>query len=189
VGVDDLFASGAARCFTFFVDMNRIFERFVHRLLADLLDPTRYSARYQLGSRSAVRDAATGEPYSRAIPDVVVEARDAARRSGGPARVAVDAKYKVYEARSVGSRDLYQSFLYAHAFGAGVPPAAVLVYPASSPGAEPLRLRVHNASGEAVGEVSAVALWVPGAVDEAVRRAPGPAVGPLLREVEGALGG
>jgi 5-methylcytosine-specific restriction enzyme subunit McrC len=176
-GVDDMFASGAARCFAFFVDMNRIFERFTYRLLADLLDPSRFRVRYQYATRSVVRNAATGEPYSRAVPDVVVE--------GDARRIAVDAKYKLYDSRSIAARDVYQSFLYAHAFGAGPSPTALLVYPASAPSLEPLRLHVHNASGVPVGEVSAVGLWLPTALEEALRREQGPATTALLRAIDG----
>ena len=51
------------------------------------------------------------------------------------ARVAVDAKYKLYDQRKLDSGDVYQGFLYAYAFsGAGelAVPTAVLLYPSST---------------------------------------------------------
>jgi 5-methylcytosine-specific restriction enzyme subunit McrC len=37
LGISDLYAAGAGRSFVFLLNMNRIFERFVTRLLSDVL--------------------------------------------------------------------------------------------------------------------------------------------------------
>ena len=51
-------------------------------------------------------------PYTNIIPDVVVE-----RRGESDCRVAIDAKYKLYDERGFDPGDIYQTFLYAFALG------------------------------------------------------------------------
>ena len=83
---------------------------------------------YQRADRSIILNASTGQPYARVVPDILVE-RSAADST---ARLAIDAKYKSSgQGRKLSSSDVYQSLLYAYAYGAaGGPalPAALLVY-------------------------------------------------------------
>ena len=62
----------------------------------------------------SILNASTGQPYARVVPDILVE-RSAADTT---ARLAIDAKYKLYDERKLSSSDVYQSFLYAYAYGA-----------------------------------------------------------------------
>ena len=78
------------------------------------------------------------------VPDLLIEAIDPTVA----ARVAVDAKYKLYDERKLNSGDVYQGFLYAYAFGGAggqVIPAALLLYPSSTRSSQAVRLRVRNA--------------------------------------------
>jgi 5-methylcytosine-specific restriction enzyme subunit McrC len=88
--------------------MNRLFEMFVFRLLDTLLAKADVRIHYQRADRSIILNASTGQPYARVVPDILVE-RIAA---GTTARLAIDAKYKLYDERKLSSSDVYQSFLY-----------------------------------------------------------------------------
>jgi 5-methylcytosine-specific restriction enzyme subunit McrC len=144
LGTKDVLVTGETNCFAFLIDMNRLFEMFMFRLVDTLLAGSAMRVHYQRADRSIILNASTGQPYARVVPDILVE-RSAA---GTTARLAIDAKYKLYDERKLSSSDVYQSFLYAYAYGAaGGPalPAALLVYPSSSRSSHAVRLRVRSA--------------------------------------------
>jgi 5-methylcytosine-specific restriction enzyme subunit McrC len=109
LGTRDVLVTGATNCFAFLIDMNRLFEMFVFRLVDTLLAGSGMRVQYQRADRSIILNASTGQPYARVVPDILVE-RSAA---GTTARLAIDAKYKLYDERKLSSSDVYQSFLYA----------------------------------------------------------------------------
>jgi 5-methylcytosine-specific restriction enzyme subunit McrC len=123
--------------------MNRLFEMFVYRLVDRLLEGTGRHVHYQRGDRSIILNASTNKPYARVVPDLLVEAPG----PGPTMRVAVDAKYKLYDEQKLSRGDVYQSFLYAYAYGAegssGLP-AALLVYPSSTRSSRSVHLRVRS---------------------------------------------
>lgn len=82
----------------FLLDMSRLFEMFVARRLARILEPSRFQVKAQEGHFFA-----DGEPL-RIRPDIVVEDL----RTGF--RVVADTKYK--QERSVDPQDLYQMLAY-----------------------------------------------------------------------------
>jgi 5-methylcytosine-specific restriction enzyme subunit McrC len=104
---------------------------------------------YQRADRSIILNASTGQPYARVVPDILVE-RSAADTT---ARLAIDAKYKLYDERKLSSSDVYQSFFTP------LPTAPLAVQPS---------LRHFSCIRLRVGRV------VPSAFGSAVRR-------PLLR--------
>ena len=90
-------------------------------------------------------------PYASIIPDVVVE-----RRGEPDSRVAIDAKYKLYDERGFDQGDIYQTFLYAFALGAtasGRVPTSLLLYPATAEEPRSTRLRIRRLSGGAGAEI------------------------------------
>ena len=89
LGIDDLFAPGEARSFSFLLNMNQLFERFVTRVVEQVLPVARYRVTSQVAFRSVVWNVSSQRPYTNIIPDVVVE-----RRGESDCRVAIDAKYK-----------------------------------------------------------------------------------------------
>ena len=158
LGIDDLLAPGETRSFSFLLDMNRLFERFVTRVVEQVLPVTRYRATSQIPFSSVVWNVSSQRPYTRIIPDVVVE-----RRGDPGGRVAIDAKYKLYDEHGFDQGDIYQAFLYAFAIGAtgstGVP-TCLLVYPATVEELRRTRLRIRRLFGGTEAEIVGVGLPV-----------------------------
>jgi 5-methylcytosine-specific restriction enzyme subunit McrC len=111
LAVNDLYAPGSGESFAFLLDMNRLFEDFITRVLQDVFRDTDVRVRPQVRDSSLIRDARTGKPYAAVIPDILLE-------SGvNPVRqVPVDAKYKLYDQRKIDQGDIYQTFFYAWAY-------------------------------------------------------------------------
>jgi 5-methylcytosine-specific restriction enzyme subunit McrC len=121
------------------------------------------------------------------VPDILIEGSG----SGRKARVAVDAKYKLYDERRLSSGDVYQSFLYAYAYGgAGGPvlPAALLVYPSSTGSGRSVWLRVRGAQTLAAAEILALGLSIPDTLAEVAGQLRGPATTALIEAVQQGLG-
>ena len=164
--VRDIYTPGPTRCFAFLLDMNLLFERFVHRLFQRMLDSGSYVVDYQRADRSIVWDADKNRPYSRVIPDLLVRSRHPPF-----GRLAVDAKYKLYDQRKLSPADVYQSFLYAYAFGqAGVergsPPVALIVYPCAADSLKSVRLRVRRDDNLAGAEIYGLGISITDCLDE-----------------------
>jgi 5-methylcytosine-specific restriction enzyme subunit McrC len=173
LGIDDLLASGSTRSFAFLLNMNRLFERFVERLVEASLPPREYRVDVQRAHSSIIRDLDTDKPYGRVIPDVVVR-----RRVGNVRRrTAIDAKYKLYDEKRVAASDIYQSFLYAYALGGEegeAPPKALLFYPASEEKQVTVRLAVRSLSRRRGAEITALGIPIPAALAEVEAGSRGP---------------
>ena len=170
MGIDDLFNMGSRRCFAFLLDMNRLFEDFVGRWLTRLLHGNSYRVLIQRRDRTILWNADLGKPYTQVIPDIVVQAGDGQSRF-----LPIDAKYKLYDDKKLASSDIYQTFLYAFAYGSkvgSVLPTSLLLYPASEKAGSTLRLHVRS-SGVAGGELVALGIHIPTALAEARSGQPG----------------
>ncbi len=158
LGIDDLFAPGETRSFSFLLNMNQLFERFVTRVVEQVLPAAPYRVTSHIHFRSVVWNVSTQRPYTTIIPDVVVEQR------GVPdCRVAIDAKYKLYDERGFDQSDIYQTFLYAFALGAGAAervPTSLLLYPATAEEPRSTRLQVRRLTGGAGAEIVGIGLPV-----------------------------
>lgn len=185
IGVQDVLEIGKTSCFAFLIDMNALFERFVLRVIEVLTRGQGIRVRYQHSDRSIIWDAVANRPYARVIPDLLLD-----RQGGSGARLAIDAKYKTYDERKVASDDIYQSFLYAYAYGgeSGKLRPALLLYPATEEASAPLRLRIRDRQGEAA-EIVAMGIRIPSLLRECAHRAAGSSSTELLREVETMLPG
>jgi 5-methylcytosine-specific restriction enzyme subunit McrC len=187
LGTRDVLITGETNCFAFLIDMNRLFEMFVFRLVDTLLAGSAMRVHYQRADRSIILNASTGQPYARVVPDILVERRDAVTAT----RLAIDAKYKLYDERKLSNADVYQTFLYAYAYGeAGgrAIPAALLVYPSSSLSSRAVRLRVRSAQSLAAAEILALGLSIPGALAEVAGDIHGPVTKALIEGVLQGLG-
>ncbi len=184
-GIEDLLAPGSMRSFAFLLDMNRLFERFVEILIRWLLPASEFRIRSQAVERSVIWNTATDQPYGRVIPDLAVESRERDRR-----RVAIDAKYKLYDERRLDPADVYQTFLYAYALGEqpiGRLPAAIILYPSTDPDRRPERLRIRNVAGLAGAEILAISVDIVAALDEMEGTPPGDVLGGLEQLIRSQL--
>jgi 5-methylcytosine-specific restriction enzyme subunit McrC len=172
LGIDDLFTGGSHGCFAFLFDMNRLFEDFITRWLDGLLAGGLYRVLPQRRDRTILWNADLNRPYTQVIPDILIEQKVEHQSRFLP----VDAKYKLYDQKNISPGDIYQSFLYAFAYGReheATLPAALLLYPASSAAGETVRLHVRRTSGSAGAEVQGLGVHLPTALAEAEARATG----------------
>jgi 5-methylcytosine-specific restriction enzyme subunit McrC len=123
LGIEDLFKSNQTPSFAFLLDMNNLFEQFLHRYLSEVLNKSELSVAYQRRDRSIIWDVFRNRSYSQIIPDFLVSS------TVSTTRLAVDAKYKIYDDRKVDPGDIAQIFLYAYAYDLSTQPTAVLIYP------------------------------------------------------------
>ena len=158
LGIDDLFAPGEAQSFSFLLNMNQLFERFVTRVVEEILPAAWYRVASQRPFKSVVWNVSSQRPYTSIIPDIVVE-----RRGASEGRVAIDAKYKLYDERGFDQGDIYQTFLYAFALGvtaSGGAPTSLLLYPATAEESRSTRLRIRRLSGGVGAEIVGIGLPV-----------------------------
>lgn len=182
LGIRDVLATGETRCFAFLIDMNNLFERFVYKLIDKLLPRSRYRVAYQYASKSIIRYAVGDKPYSRIIPDLLIESR-----ASPSVRTAIDAKYKIYDDRKISPEDIYQTFVYAYAYGGAAAttcPAAILVYPSSTGAANELKLRIKSMTTSAKAQIIALGIPIPGVLSDMEKGTQGPATEILLRTIE-----
>ena len=164
LGVDDLLAHGSTRSFTFLLDMNLLFERFVGRLVERQLERRLYRVDYQTAYASIIWDATADRSYSRIIPDLVVSQRGNAKN-----RLAIDAKYKLYDGRPVATSDIYQTFFYAYALSsrpAGSNQTALVLYPAATSECKSTRLEIRPLGYQQSAAIIALGIPIPEALRE-----------------------
>ncbi|MBB3086558.1 McrC family protein [Geodermatophilus sabuli] len=157
---DDATTRSSVSVGAFLVDMNRVFERFVMRLVDEAL--AKSSALAVLPRRrfpALIRDEGTGRTYTAIEPDLIVEDRASGQR------VPVDVKYKLYEARRIAVSDIYQTFLYAFTVGSAAEGRrAGIVFPAESSVLGPA-LSIGPTSGPRAATIATAGLDVPAALD------------------------
>lgn len=165
-GMEDIYQGSSVRCFAFLLDMNRLFERFIYRWVLQLLRKNPVKVRYQVGHQSIVWNATASRPYARVIPDLLLEWRDQPGR-----RLAIDAKYKIYDERRLVPADVYQLFLYAYAFGKKVQDSALasslLIYPSGNPNRPVVELHIKNILGVTGARIRVIGIHIPSALQEA----------------------
>jgi 5-methylcytosine-specific restriction enzyme subunit McrC len=165
-GLDETLSTGGAAIRSFLIDMNRLFERFLERLLRMAGAPVGIEVTAQR-SDSIFWRPDVGKRYARVRPDLLLHRADRPL-----SRLPVDAKYKRYDHSNVDVDDLTQAFLYAYAYrdpeSVG-PPRAVLIHPTETPG-DPVRipLEVRSVAERTVdAELAIVAVHIPTLLDGA----------------------
>lgn len=159
LGIDDSFDYGSASVYTFLLDMNRLFERFVSRLLQDTFQQTKWSVDTQHRDTNVVVNYETGRSYSSIRPDILLKSRQPLAR-----QLPMDVKYKLYENKKISTGDIYQLSTYAQAFSSdpeAPEPSSILLFPVHAPfslqiaikgpdGQITARIRVHGIEVERV---------------------------------------
>ena len=184
-GINDLMALGSTRSFAFLLDMNMLFERFVKGFVERRLEPDLFRVEYQAIHSSVIWDSNAGKPYSQIIPDLVVSRRDDATQ-----RLAIDAKYKLYNRRKIDPNDIYQTFLYAYALSSrrfARNPTALLLYPLPMSETSTLRLEVRALDESRGANINAMGIPIPDALREVESNVSGPVTAALRGAVSKAL--
>jgi 5-methylcytosine-specific restriction enzyme subunit McrC len=182
LGISDVYAVGKTQCFAFLIDMNTLFERFIYKLIDNLLPRNSYRVDYQYASKSIIREAVSDKPYSRVIPDLLIQPR-----SKPNVRIALDAKYKIYDEKKISPEDVYQTFMYAFAYGgaaAATNPSAILAYPSSTGVVNELRLRIRSATTPAKAQIIALGIPIPSVLADMEKGTRGQATKVLLSVIE-----
>ncbi|MBK8905452.1 MAG: hypothetical protein IPM53_29990 [Anaerolineaceae bacterium] len=183
IGIDDLLASGQTRSFAFLLDMNQLFERFIVYFFRYALAKESYQIQPQKRDRSIIWDLLQQRPYTHITPDILIQGRNGRR-------LVVDAKYKLYDERRLSTADIYQSFLYAYAYSDAhsVPPAALLLYPASKKEARSVYLQIRGQTQIIRADLQALAIPIPQALAEIDNNVIGPASAALAEVIAQSIG-
>jgi 5-methylcytosine-specific restriction enzyme subunit McrC len=157
-GFHDLYSTTSPLAKTFMFDMNALFQAFLSQLLRQATHDTAFIVRAAEPLTNIICHD-DGRRPTTITPDIQLtrgEGRTAWRRS-------IDAKYKLYEKKTIKSQDLYQSFVYAHALsGSDTPetPTACIVF-SSLNDETPRSTVLHRANGTVAARIVAIALNVP----------------------------
>ena len=183
MGIDDLFANGQTQSFAFLLDMNQLFERFIDYFIRHALAKESYQIQPQKRDRAIIWDLLRQRPYTHITPDILVQ-------GGNGRRLAMDAKYKLYDERQLSAADIYQSFLYAYAYSdaPNQPPAALLLYPASKQGARSVSLQIRGQEQVVRANLHALAISIPQAIAEIDNHSIGPASAALTELIAQSIG-
>ncbi|MFF8838939.1 McrC family protein [Streptomyces sp. NPDC015130] len=182
-GLDGLFSSGPLAARAFLVDMNRLFESFVTRLVEWGAAGSGLLVSPQAGRRGVLVDERAGRDHGEVRPDLLVSGR----RDGEVFRLPVDVKYKLYDERKLSPADLYQAFLYARTLGSrpgGEPPVCVLLHPGDRPAGR-VRVAVRELGGPVAGRVRAVPVDLRAVLGELAGPGPSRAATRLFTELLG----
>jgi 5-methylcytosine-specific restriction enzyme subunit McrC len=164
------------------LDMNRLFERFVTRLVRDSLPVSGLTVAEQRRVRAVIRDDRTGCTYSTIRPDLLIE--DSRAEQGVP----VDIKYQLHADTKIAAGDVYQLFLYGYVHGTDAASRrAGLIYPATCPAAGPA-LSIHTVVGPTAARITGVGVDVP-AVLELISAGDTKTLRATVRAVVGAVTG
>ena len=83
LGINDLFAPGDTRSFSFLLNMNQLFEHFVTRVVEQVLPVTQYRVTSQVPFKSVLWNVSQQRPYAEHHPRCHRRAPGAAKLPGG----------------------------------------------------------------------------------------------------------
>lgn len=162
LNIQDLLAAGSSRGFAFLLDMNPLFEKFIEVLIRHILRHEPIAIQAQLTSTGHIWDAERNQTYKRLRPDLLLT-------TSNHLSLAIDAKYKRYDAKKLYEGDIYQTFLYTYAFRnaeADMLPSALIVYPADMPSTGTTRLHIRDSRGVVQARLHAFGIDIPTMLDD-----------------------
>jgi len=105
------------------------------------------------------------------IPDFLVSS------GGSSKRLAVDAKYKIYDDRKVDSGDIAQTFFYAYAYDHSSQPTALLIYPTKDKSDRRASMMIRQTKLLNGARIHVLGLNIPQALSEIRAQKPGETAG------------
>ncbi|THV42147.1 McrC family protein [Glycomyces buryatensis] len=120
--IGDLLVDSGATADAFILDMNKLWEAVVKRMVADAVAPMNGSLIPAAGP-DRVRVQGDVGNASSFLPDALVGF------AGVPDRIPVDAKYKRYAKQGTSASDVHQLTTYAQAYATEGEPCALIIYP------------------------------------------------------------
>jgi 5-methylcytosine-specific restriction enzyme subunit McrC len=121
-GIGDFLVESGAAADAFVVDMNRLWEAIVQRMVADAIAPLG-GALVPIAGADRIRMLGDLGSVSSYPPDALIGF------PATPRRIPVDAKYKQYAARGIQAPDVHQLAIYAQAYAVDADPFTLLVFP------------------------------------------------------------
>lgn len=167
LGVEDLFKSDKTSSFAFLLDMNSLFEQFLNKYLTEILRINGLTIAYQHHDRSIIWDIFRNRSYSQIIPDFLVSSGNSSNR------LAVDAKYKLYDNRKVDPGDVAQIFLYAYAYDHSPQPTAAVIYPTEEKTDQRSSMMIRQSHYLNGAKIHVLGINIPEALGEIQERKPG----------------
>jgi 5-methylcytosine-specific restriction enzyme subunit McrC len=167
LGVEDLFKSTLTPSFAFLLDMNSLFEQFLNKYLTEILRKNKLVLTYQHHDRSIIWDIFQNRSYSQVIPDFLISSGNTSNR------LAVDAKYKVYDTRKVDPGDIAQVFLYAYAYDHSSQPTAVVIYPTEEKTDQRSSMMIRQSHYPNGAKIHVLGINIPEALGEIQEKKPG----------------
>lgn len=143
LGIDDYFDSVSRQHHAFLLNMNTLFERFVERFVSDALAGSAASVKKQFSDSNIIRGV-DGSTHRSIRPDVLVKFPQNA--------IPIDAKYKLYDEKSISTADIYQLHFYGRAYHRGAP-RGLLIYPGRRGSIDEFEIR--DSVGEPMGRFAA----------------------------------
>lgn len=127
-GVTDLLADEGLTAESLLLQMPRLWERVVRRLISDAAAP--YGARMVPSSGEIALTAHDGRRWATSYrPDVLLRLPN--EENGQGAWLPVDAKYKSYDSKGVAAQDVHQLLTYIAGYAPAATPTGAIVYPRS----------------------------------------------------------
>jgi 5-methylcytosine-specific restriction enzyme subunit McrC len=122
---------------------------------------------YQHHDRSIIWDIFQNRSYSQVIPDFLISSGNTSNR------LAVDAKYKVYDTRKVDPGDIAQVFLYAYAYDHSSQPTAVVIYPTEEKTDQRSSMMIRQSHYPNGAKIHVLGINIPEALGEIQEKKPG----------------
>lgn len=164
IGLEDIYERGRTTSFSFFIDMNALYEGFIARWLLELLKDQNYDVSRPGNNPSIIWNTTNRKSFKSVRPDITIREKGAAGL-----QMVIDAKYKLYDEKRVQNSDIFQLFLYAMAYTSSdkdTKPCSVLMYPSSDSRPNVREIEIRNINKAGFADVILISLNIPSILSE-----------------------